>query len=142
MDLELYGFGESVSISLFFSISVPSPSPSLLIFSLKPLNLLIGLLYTSPFHTHLLISPTANLTKPTQPFWFLFKYYPASPTDHAIASKNLKQLTALLESGTVRPVRHRLVAGGLETGLAKGFEEMKAGRVRGEKLVVRVGGGE
>ena len=30
--------------------------------------------------------------------------------------------------------------GGLGTGLAKGFEEMKAGRVRGEKLVVCVGG--
>jgi len=75
-----------------------------------------------------------------QPFWFLFKYYPASPTDHAVASKNLKQLTGLLESGEVRCVRHRLVDGGLERGIAKGFEEMKAGKVRGEKLVVRVGG--
>lgn len=75
-----------------------------------------------------------------KPFWFLFKYYPASPTDYAIASKNLKQLTGLLESGKVRPVRHRLVEGGLETGIVKGFEEMQAGRVRGEKLVVRVGG--
>ena len=75
-----------------------------------------------------------------QPFWFLFKYYPASPTDHAVASKNLKRLTGLLESGEVRCVRHRLVDGGLERGIAKGFEEMKAGKVRGEKLVVRVGG--
>ena len=75
-----------------------------------------------------------------QPFWFLFKYYPASPTDYAIASKNLKQLTGLLESGKVKPVRHRLMEGGLETGIGKAFEEMKAGKVRGEKLVVCVGG--
>lgn len=75
-----------------------------------------------------------------KPFWFLFKYYPASPTDYALSSQNLKQLTPLLESGKVRPVRHRRVEGGLEKGLLAGFEEMKAGRVRGEKLVVRVGG--
>ena len=37
-------------------------------------------------------------------------------------------------------MRHRLVEGGLEKGIPKGFEEMKAGRVRGEKLVVRVSG--
>ena len=75
-----------------------------------------------------------------QPFGFLFKYYPGSPTDFAIASKNVKQLTTLLKSGKVRAVRHRLVEGGLEKGLLKGFEEMKAGSVRGEKLVIRVGG--
>ena len=75
-----------------------------------------------------------------QPFWFLFKYYPSSPGDHSIASKNLKQLTKLLGDGSVTCVRHRLVGGGLEHGIGKGFEEMKAGRVRGEKLVVRVGG--
>ncbi len=75
-----------------------------------------------------------------QPFWFLFKYYPASPTDYAIASKNLKQLSGFLESGKVRTVRHRLLEGGLEMGIVMGFEEMKAGKVRGEKLVVEVGG--
>lgn len=32
--------------------------------------------------------------------------------------------------------------GGLEKGIAEGFEEMKAGRVRGEKLVVCVDGEE
>ena len=37
-------------------------------------------------------------------------------------------------------MRHRLIDGGLEKGVAKGFEEMKAGKVRGEKLVVCVGG--
>ena len=88
------------------------------------------------------IFPVRNTTNgfACQPFWFLFKYHPASPTDYAIASKNLKQLTGLLVSGKVKPVRHRLLEGGLETGIGKGFEEMKAGKVRGEKLVVCVGG--
>lgn len=54
----------------------------------------------------------------------------------------MKQLTELLESGKIRPVRHRLVSGGLEKGIAKGFEEMKAQKVRGEKVVVCVGGDE
>ena len=35
-------------------------------------------------------------------------------------------------------VRHRLAEGGGETGIAKGFEEMKAGTVRREELVVCV----
>ena len=60
--------------------------------------------------------------------------------DHDIASENLKQLTGLLASRKVECVRSRLIDGGLEKGIACGFEEMKAGRVRGEKLVVSVGG--
>ena len=116
------------------------PRTSLLLPLLSPLH--FPSLIHLPFHTS---SPPSlfapSLFRPLfthsfpQPFWFLFKYHPASPT---IASKNLKQLTALLESGKVRTVRHRLVEGGLEKGLLKGFEEMKAGRVRGEKLVVCV----
>lgn len=36
---------------------------------------------------------------------------------------------------------YRLMPGGL-ADIGKGFEEMRAGRVRGEKLVYRVGGDE
>ena len=53
---------------------------------------------------------------------------------------NLIQLTGLLESGRGRAVRHRLVEGGLEKRITNGFEEMKAGQVRGEKLLVLVSG--
>ncbi|MCJ1259092.1 hypothetical protein MMC24_006927 [Lignoscripta atroalba] len=75
-----------------------------------------------------------------KPFWFLFKYYAASPEDYKTASTYMKKLPGLLKEGKVVPVRHRLMPGGLGD-IGKGFEEMRAGRVRGEKLVYRVGGG-
>lgn len=129
MDFELYRFGEGVSIMLLLH---PLPSwPHLSPIAHAPFY---------PYHCLPHLCRIITNLSVYQPFWFLFKYYPASPTDYAIASKNLKQLTGLLESGKVRTVRHRLVKGGLETGLTKGFEEMKAGKVRGEKLVVCIGG--
>lgn len=74
-----------------------------------------------------------------QPFWFLFKHYPAMPEDYNSASTYLKNLTCLLEEGKVVPVPHRIMPGGLGD-IGKGFEEIRAGRVRGEKLVYRVAG--
>jgi len=74
-----------------------------------------------------------------QPFWFLFSHYHAAPQDYQDASKYLKSLTALLAEGKLQPVKHRLMAGGLGDN-GKGFEEMRAGRVRGEKLVYPVRG--
>jgi len=53
----------------------------------------------------------------------------------------MKKLTGLLETGKVVPVTHRLMPGGL-ADIGKGFDEMKARRVRGEKLVYRVAGGK
>ncbi|MCJ1246727.1 hypothetical protein MMC30_003936 [Trapelia coarctata] len=76
-----------------------------------------------------------------KPFWFLFKHYPAAPQDYQDASMYLKSLTSLLAEGKLQPIKHRLMAGGLGD-IGKGFEEMRAGRVRGEKLVYRVGGEE
>ena len=86
------------------------------------------------------VTNTADVTLPPQPFWFLFKYYPAVPQDYKASSQYLGNLTGLLTSGTVVPVPHRLMAGGL-ADIGKGFDEMKAGRVRGQKLVYEVGGG-
>lgn len=74
-----------------------------------------------------------------KPFWFLFKHYPAMPEDYNSASTYLKNLTCLLEEGKVVPVPHRIMPGGLGD-IGKGFEEIRAGRVRGEKLVYRVAG--
>ncbi|KAA6411320.1 MAG: hypothetical protein FRX48_04600 [Lasallia pustulata] len=74
-----------------------------------------------------------------KPFWFLFRYYPSAPSDYANASTYLKNLTALLKDGKVVPVPHRLMPGGL-ANVGKEFEEMRARKVRGEKLVYRVGG--
>lgn len=132
VDRKLHSFGEGMSRFPFIA---------LLPLSVPPHNLSL-IAHSSPRPQEIFPHSSQTTTHPHehQPFWFLFKYYPASPTDYAIASKNPKQLTGLLESGKVRPVRHRLVEGGLETGIVNGFEEMQAGRVRGEKLVVRVGG--
>lgn len=73
-----------------------------------------------------------------QPFWFLFKYYPAVPSDYTTATNYLKSLTDLLQDGKVHPVKHRLMPGGLAS-INQGFDEMRGGRVRGEKLVYKVG---
>jgi len=72
-----------------------------------------------------------------QPFWFLFKYYPAVPLDYKTASTYLKNLTDLLENGKVVPVKHRLMPGGL-ANISQGFDEMRSGRVRSEKLVYKI----
>lgn len=61
------------------------------------------------------------------------------PEDYKTASTYLKNLSHLLEEGKVVPVPHRLMSGGLGD-IGKGFEEMRAGKVRGEKLVYRVAG--
>ncbi|KAH7313139.1 chaperonin 10-like protein [Rhexocercosporidium sp. MPI-PUGE-AT-0058] len=74
-----------------------------------------------------------------KPFWFLFKYYPASPEDYRSSTDYLQALTPLLREQKVVPVKHRLMSGGLES-ISLGFDEMRLGRVRGEKLVYRVGG--
>jgi hypothetical protein len=51
----------------------------------------------------------------------------------------MKRLPALLEQGKVVPVRSRLMPGGLGS-IGGGFDEMRAGKVRGEKLVYEAGG--
>lgn len=78
----------------------------------------------------------AELTQ-IKPFWFLLRYYPSVPDDYETAITYLKDLTGLLRDGTVKPVRHRLMPGGLKN-IKEGFEEMRSGRVRGEKLVYKV----
>jgi hypothetical protein len=60
------------------------------------------------------------------------------PDDYKIASTYLKNLTGFLRYGKVKPVNYRLLSGGLES-ISEGFEEMRNGRVRGEKLVCKVG---
>ena len=74
---------------------------------------------------------------PPQPFWFLFKYYPVAPEDYKTATSYLQNLTNLLRDGRVKPVKHRLMPGGLEN-IKEGFEELRSGRVRGEKLVYKI----
>lgn len=74
-----------------------------------------------------------------KPFWFLLKYYSARPEDYKNAHTYLQELTKLLEQGKFVPVPHRLMSGGL-SGIQAGFNEMQAGKVRGEKLVYEVGG--
>ncbi|KAL8833883.1 MAG: hypothetical protein Q9170_004030 [Blastenia crenularia] len=73
-----------------------------------------------------------------KPFWFLFKYYPPVPADYETATHYLKSLPGLLLSGKVQPVKHRLMPGGLAS-INQGFDEMRSGRVRGQKLVYSVG---
>ena len=51
----------------------------------------------------------------------------------------MKKLPRLLQQGKVDPVRSRLMPGGL-AAIGEGFAEMRAGKVRGEKLVYTVGG--
>lgn len=41
----------------------------------------------------------------------------------------------LLQEGKVISVKHRLISG----GIGKGFDEMRNARVRGEKLVYKIG---
>jgi hypothetical protein len=53
----------------------------------------------------------------------------------------MKNLRVLLEQDKVVPVRSRLMPGGLAS-IGQGFDEMRAGKVRGEKLVYEVGGAE
>lgn len=74
-----------------------------------------------------------------KPFWFLFKYYPPAPADYQNASRYMKKLPSLLQQGKVDPVRSRLMPGGL-AAIGEGFAEMRAGKVRGEKLVYTVSG--
>lgn len=75
----------------------------------------------------------------SQPFWFLFKYYPANAEDYKSSMDFLQALTRLLQEQKVVPVKHRLMNGGLEN-ISRGFDEMRSGNVRGEKLVYRIGG--
>jgi hypothetical protein len=77
----------------------------------------------------------------TQPFWLLFMYHPASMEDYNAGSTYMKKLTKVLNEGKIVPVKHRVMQGGLGD-IAQGFAEMKAGRVKGEKLVYRVAGEE
>ncbi|MCJ1239661.1 hypothetical protein MMC14_007659 [Varicellaria rhodocarpa] len=70
-----------------------------------------------------------------KPFWFLFKYYPASAHDHHAASTYMKRLTRLLAEGKLQPISHRLMPGGLKD-IGKGFEEMRQGRVKGRSWFI------
>ena len=72
-----------------------------------------------------------------KPFWFFFKYWPAVPEDYRVATEYMQRLPELLRLGAFQPVPHRLMEGGLE-GIGQGLAELKAGRVRGEKLVYHV----
>ena len=85
------------------------------------------LLTLKPPHTLTLINH--------QPFWFLFKYYPASAHDHHAASTYMKRLTRLLAEGKLQPISHRLMPGGLKD-IGKGFEEMRQGRVKGRSWFI------
>lgn len=85
-----------------------------------------------------IISRQISNNRKLQPFWFLFKYYPAVLSDYKTASTYLKNLTGLLMDGKVVPVKHRLMPGGL-ANISQGFDEMRSGRVRGEKLVYKIG---
>lgn len=59
------------------------------------------------------------------------------PEDYKFTLNYLQNLTRLLEERKVAPVPHRLTPEGLGD-IGKGFEEMRAGRVLGEKLVYLV----
>ncbi|CZT48856.1 uncharacterized protein RSE6_09615 [Rhynchosporium secalis] len=74
-----------------------------------------------------------------KPFWFFFHHYPAIPEDYKSSSDYFQALTPLLREKKAVPVKHRLMKGGLGQ-ISEGFEEMRSGKVRGEKLVYRVGG--
>jgi hypothetical protein len=66
-------------------------------------------------------------------------YYLASMEDYNAGSTHMKKLTKLLDEGKIVPVKNRVMQGSLGD-IAQGFVEMKAGRVRGEKLVYYVAG--
>jgi NADPH:quinone reductase-like Zn-dependent oxidoreductase len=63
--------------------------------------------------------------------------FPASKDDYEFAKMWMRLLEKLVAEGKVKPYPKRLGSGGLE-GVLKGLEEMKAGKVRGEKLVYRL----
>jgi len=60
------------------------------------------------------------------------------PTDYEAAVDYFKILPSLLEEGKLRPIPFKVMQGGLGA-IPKGLEELKQGRVRGMKLVYRVG---
>ncbi|KAF6814639.1 zinc-binding oxidoreductase [Colletotrichum musicola] len=61
----------------------------------------------------------------------------ASRADRDFAAAWVAEAAALVGKGAVRPLRYRVVGEALED-VDRGFEELRAGRVSGEKLVCRV----
>ena len=63
--------------------------------------------------------------------------FPASKDDYEFAKTWMELTEKLVAEGKVKPHPKRLGSGGLD-GVLKGMEEMKAGKVSGEKLVYRI----
>jgi NADPH:quinone reductase-like Zn-dependent oxidoreductase len=63
--------------------------------------------------------------------------YPASKDDYEFGKMWMDLTEKLVAEGKLKPHPKRLVPGGLE-GILKGMEELKAEKVRGEKLIYRI----
>lgn len=63
--------------------------------------------------------------------------YPPIPEDFEYTKKFIKLTEKLLAEGKLKAHRTKVGADGLK-GVLKGLEDMKAGKVSGEKLVYRV----
>lgn len=61
-----------------------------------------------------------------------------SRADRDFAGVWTQEAAALVREGTIRPLRYRVVGESLED-VSLGLEELRSGRVSGEKLVCRVG---
>lgn len=59
----------------------------------------------------------------------------ANPYLHGIAVETLKHLSGWVKEGKIKPLPFEVVPGGLE-GLAEGYRRLKAGEVKGRKVVV------
>ncbi|ODQ54598.1 GroES-like protein [Saitoella complicata NRRL Y-17804] len=80
------------------------------------------------------VQPTLVYTILGRAFEMRDHEYPASPEDRRVAEQLYEELPEWIQSGKVKPNTTRIVEGGLD-GILRGFEEMKSGKVRGEKLV-------
>ncbi|BFZ65349.1 Zinc-binding oxidoreductase alcohol dehydrogenase [Saitoella coloradoensis] len=99
---------------------------------------LITLLGTSPTANsnpdQVTVQPTLVYTILGRAFEMRGDEYQASPEDRRVAEQFYEKLPEWIQSDKVKPNRTRIVEGGLN-GILRGFEEMKNGKVRGEKLV-------
>ena len=92
--------------------------------------------YTALGKTRLLLPGTMfpRYLMAPRPFWFLFKQYAASPAGFAAASLYIEKLQKLLETGKVFPILSRPMTDGL-VSIGNDFEKMRAGTLRGEKIM-------
>jgi hypothetical protein len=76
-----------------------------------------------------------------EPYSLMGEEFPAVPEDFALAAQFSNLAEELLADGSIKAHPASVRAGGLE-GIIEGMEEMKRGKISGEKLVYMIGNAE